>query len=869
MAPPIAPASPLPGRLVLPVLSLTAGIATAGWLELPPATTIIPPLAVLLWLLVIILRPLLLRLIPASLTWVNFRRWPTWPPALPRSPYLFTLLLLIFFSAGYNLARPQLTLPPTPSHLYNQLTSHQQLKATGQDSHDVVLVGVAQELPRQNGERTRLVLAAEELHRSAGATATHGLVQLTVNGPLEQEIKPGDRLMVRAQIGPVRAFAVPGAFDYRQFLAHRGIHLSGWLANPLQLAQINEPAPESFRHRLTYLPERLRTRASELLNRHLAAEENLPVLRALLIGDRSGIEAATLEAFKAGGAMHLLAISGMHLGLIALLSMAAAEWLLKRSSYLLQTIHVRKAALLLALVPIIGYALITGLQPPALRALIMTLVFMAAVLSDRQWCSLNNLALAAIIILALDPTALFGASFQLSFAATAGIIMLAPALQDRYQATTTAGRQLLFWVITSLLVSTVATLVTAPLAMYHFHRVSLLSPLTTLLATPLIFFWTLPLALVGLFLAAVSESALLTGLAELLLTAASRGLDLTVSLTVWLAELPGSFFYLAPPSTAEFLCWGILLMTLALARRHAAFPVAAAMMALLLVLLPVYHQWQRQQEPNSRVSFIEVGHGKATVVEMPGNRNFLVDGGGPATLSTDVGEQLIAPFLRQRRIKRLEAVVISHPHADHFNGIPFLLQHFRPQVLWINGRPDGSREYRALLALAEELGIEVRIPEESGQVLAGQATNNATQPVIMKNVADFHLQGPTDFNPPLADPVNDQSLIISYRHGEISFLLPGDIGMEQERRLAAEHGDRFRFRVLAASHHGRRSSMAPEFIRITDPDYIIVSDNEQRVDQQRLNSWQQQGYAVMTTGRYGTVICTTDGTKLQCRPSRH
>ncbi len=865
------PTAPLRGHLILPALALAAGIATANRLALPTAVAIIPPFMALLIFVGLTLRStgfFLRRLArhyhgaPEALS----QLWKVKPARL-----LALLLLPIFFLAGYNLAWPQLTPPSSPTHLYNLLASHKAGEPAAMANHDVVLTGVVQELPRQSGDRYRLVLAADELHRPGEKIPAHGLIQLTLNGRPNSQLQPGDSLIARARAGPVRSFAVPGAFDYQKFLAHRGIHVSGWVASPIQLAHLREPATESIGHRLTYLPERLRHGAGQLLDRYLAEEKNLPVLRALLIGDRSGIEADTMEAFKAGGAMHLLAISGMHLGLIALLSIAALEWLLKRSPNLMQTIYVRKAALLLALFPIIGYALITGLQPPAMRALIMTLVFIAAVLCNRQWCNLNNLALAALIILVLEPPALFGASFQLSFAATAGIIMLAPALHSQYQAATTLPRRLIFWIMTSLLVSTVATLVTAPLAMHHFHRVSLLSPLTTLLATPLLFFWTLPLALSGLLLAAISELPALTATAGVLLTAAVRGLDATVALTTRLAELPYSFFYLSPPSMAEFFCWGVLFAALALIRRHMIFPATAAVMVLLLLLLPVHKQWQRLQEDHSRVSFIEVGHGNATVVELPGNRTVLVDGGGPGTLSTNVGEQLIAPFLRRQRIRNLEAVVISHPHADHYNGIGFLLRHFQPQTLWINGRSQAAAaDYQNLLDLAEELDITVEVPDKSGELLVTAPKNdNGDRVVRLKNFADFHLRAPADFNPPLPDPVNDQSLVIGYRHGNFSFLLPGDIGMDQERRLIEQYGDNFRHQVLAASHHGRWTSMAPEFISATDPDYIVVSDNEQRVDRQRLSTWQKRGHTVLTTGRHGTIICTTNGRHLQCRPTRH
>jgi competence protein ComEC len=904
---------PLAGRFLPLSLALATGIAIAPHLQVSAqATAMLLVTAGLAALWLLLRQGNSNRTGPVARPW-NLLPWRFLPAPINLAAWL---LLPIFILAGHQLVASHHAPPSSPDHVQNLLLANEPgYKAAGtveplpprpdlspaeqptpppssnpqgadfpadsgqtsltdtslrqgpgllQEHHDVVLVGILAEMPRRSGARTRLILEVEELRLPAGNSLARGLVQLTVNGGLTEDIRPGERLMVRTRLGPVRSFAVPGAFDYQKFLAHRGIWLSGWVADPIQIIKVRTDKTGFSGFQLRYLPERLRTGADALLEQHLTGHQALPVLKALLIGDRGGIAPATLEIFKAGGAMHLLAISGMHLGLIALMSIAAAEWLLKRSPRLLLALHVRKAALLLALLPIMAYALITGLQPPAMRALIMILVFIGAVLCNRQWCSLNNLGLAALIILVMDPPALFGASFQLSFAATAGILMLAPRLQDRYRDTQGIGRKIMFWILASLLVSTVATLVTAPLAMHHFHRVALLSPITTLLATPLIFFWTMPLALTGLALAALGLPGMIT-MAGLLLTAATWGLDATVAITAKLAALPFSFFYLAPPSGLEFLAWLGLFGALALHRRHRAFLFAAPAMALLLLLLPLHEQWQRQREPNSRISFIEVGHGAATVVEMPGNRTVLVDGGGPATLSTDVGEQLIAPFLRQRRIRRLEAVVISHPHADHYNGMPFLLRNFRPRTLWINGHSGNAADYDKLLELAYDLDIEIKVPEAGELLLPAEATPSR---VKLKNRADFHLRDLAEFNPPLADPLNDQSLVISYRHDDIAVLLPGDIGVGQERRLVADQGSHLSHQVLAASHHGRWTSMAPEFVAAINPDYLVVSDNEHRVDNQRIKSWQQLGIEVLTSGRHGTISCTTDGRHLECRGQR-
>ena len=860
------PARPgLHGPFVSLSLALGLGITAAPHFSLPLPLELS---LVLLWAALFIFSPVLFN-------------------TTPKKKWAICWLLPLFFLAGADLARPLLLPPAEPDHLYQLL-----LKRELKQRHDLVLAGTLHELPRRSsGGRTRLILAVDELLLPNEARRTKGLVQLTLNGELPGGIRPGDELLIRARVGKVRAFKVPGAFDYRKFLAQRGIWLSGWISNPLQISKIVSPPGQKADApaRLSYLPERVRAKAGEIIDSLLLQHPSRPMLRALIIGDRSEIERETMEAFKAGGAMHLLAISGMHLGIIALMSIAVIEWLLKRSTRIILRLHVRKLALPAALVPIFAYALITGLQPPAVRSLIMILVFAGAVLCNRQWCSLNNLGLAALIILVLDPPALFGASFQLSFAATAGIILLVPNLPLRHESGTSPGRKIARWILAGLMVSCVATLVTAPFAIHHFHRLSLLSPITTLIASPPIFFGTLPPALLGLITAA---SGLPGGedAASLLFTMAAEVNSVTVAMVSTLSKLPLSSFYLSPTTVSEFIVWALLFAVLAGVNRSGGsfsdLPLqaisrppwgkrlptvlAVALPVILLFLLPWQRQWQRQRDHLSRISFIEVGHGKSTVLELPGNRTFLIDGGGPSTISEGVGAQLIAPFLRHRGIKRLEGVVVSHPHADHYNGIPFILRHFRPRKLWINGLGQEDGEYGALLKLAKKFSVQVEVPQK-GELLFFHPPppGNGDNPgpggeISLQNLAGFHLKEPVDSRPPPVDPSNDRGLVIGYRHGEISFLFPGDIGMGQERVLLGQIEGSPHHQVLEASHHGRWTSMSDLFTRAVSPRYLIISDDQRRVDMERVLHWRRQGATVFTTGEHGTITCITNGRELQC-----
>ncbi len=827
-----------PDRLLPVTLALGAGILSAGLLP-----RVLPNLA----------GGLLITLLAGGALLLAPRR--------PK-PAAF-LLLPLFFLAGYLLAIPALAPPSDPAHLYKLLATSEsggQSPAPENTTRDVVLMGRLAQLPRLEQDRSVLLLAAEELHRPGQTPRpAHGLVRLAIGGPLPEPLMPGDRFMIRAEVGPVHSFRVPGAFDYRQFLALHQIWLSGWAKSPQQVTAIQEPAEAAGLQPFPpHWPERLRAKAARFLETHLEGDP-LALLKALIIGDKSGISRPVLENFQNAGGMHLLAISGLHLGLVALLATTIFIWLLKRFPRLMLRLPVRKPALILALLPVAGYALITGLNPPAMRALIMILVFMAAIIRDRQWCSLNNVAIAALIILVMDPAALFTASFQLSFAATAGIILFLPQLHQRLAMVADPDHRrfravMINWLTSALLVSLVATLTTAPLVLYHFQRLSLLSPLTTLLLTPLLGAWILPLALFALAVSVIAPS-----LAAWLLIAAAWGAEAVLALTAQIARLPFASFYLPPPTPLELTIALALLIALALARDRPSTRIGALILALLLIALPSHDLWQRRRNPETTVSILDIGQGSATVVQLPHHLALLVDSGGAASVRFDPGESLIGPFLHGQRITRLAALVISHPDADHYNGAPFLLRHFRPETLWINGRAGGGRAYEELLELADRLNIPIKIPE-AGQILL----ESGAAKVI--NLADFHLEE-TSGESAGADPSNAQSLVTRVEHQEISWLLPGDIPMRQEQRLIEQRPD-MAHTVLLVPHHGSWTSSSPQLLAAVAPSYLVLSADRRRTEWERVRQWRAQGLNVLTTAESGTISFTTNGRELAVKGGR-
>lgn len=635
------------------------------------------------------------------------------------SKIAFALLILLFFGLGILYTRPFLFPPVNPDHIHNQLTKTQ--KAS--------LIGILAETPKISGYKTKLVMRVEQFlpANSKKFTSSTGLVKLTLNGRLPRDLLPGQRFMVRAKLSKIRNFNTPGAFNFRQHYANKSIWITGWIRSSAEVIKVEQIQPPSLLERLRSLPERARYQVSRFINNTAMSPQNKGLYKALLIGDRSEISPEILEYFKKTGCFHLLAISGMHIGMLAFLITASLGWLLKRSSWLLLHSHVRKIAVTVSLLPLICYASITGFQPPVVRALIMSIVFIMAILLNSQWSIPTNIAIAALLILLFNPASLYSVSFQLSFAAVCAIALFIPRIRPYWRTKSPQpsrsfhfGTKVNRWVLASLVISVAAMSGTAPLLLYYFNRISLLSPISTLFVAPLLCFWTLPLGLFALFML-----PLFPQLAQYFLQAGAWGLTGTVQLIKFLAGFEFVDFWLPTPSIPEIFCYFTLLYVIPFWCYKRVAVTLSTIAVLLLVSMPVTQAIQKHNSSQTEVTFLDVGTGNSCLLELPQGHTILINGGGPHSDRFDVGEWIIAPFLWKKRIDELDALVITQPLADHYNGLSFILERFKPPVVWINGTPSpDDRRYGKLLNQAEQLGLTVKkLPEPDGIIFQTEETS--------------------------------------------------------------------------------------------------------------------------------------------------
>jgi competence protein ComEC len=355
------------------------------------------------------------------------------------------------------------------------------------------MIGTVDSQPEQFADRTRFVLKAESIARKSRSHKITGMVRVTVRGRVSS-LSLGDQVSCLVRLKEIRNFNNPGSFDYRRYLAFQNIFASASVSPKSFVVELRREKNSPFSQGMA----RSRGAVSALVERGTSKrpKEVQGVMKALLTGDRSALSQETRDIFSRIGTAHLLAISGLHVGIVATMAFWFFRLLLGRSERVLLAAWATKGAALLSLFPVLFYGLLAGMSPSTQRAVVMVAVLMMGLLFERERDSINTLAIAALVILIVRPPALFTISFQLSFTAVLSILYMLDrvsfVIQLKRRPATLIKRVALF-----LCASASAILGTFPIALYYFNQVSLVGILTNCFMVPLIGFIVVPLGLLS------------------------------------------------------------------------------------------------------------------------------------------------------------------------------------------------------------------------------------------------------------------------------------------------------------------------------------------------------------------------------------
>ncbi len=661
-------------------------------------------------------------------------------------------------------------------------------------------------------------------------------------------LQPGERIRFPARLRSFRNFGNPGRYDYTGAMKLKGITCAAAVSDGRRIVPMGRGDPGPWRGFM----EAMRRPLRDGFERNLSPPQ-CALFRALILGERQAIDYRSREAFNRSGLGHMLAVSGLHIGLVAWVSFALFRWILSRSYRLSLQVDVRKLAAGLACVPVVGYACLAGLHVSTQRAMIMALVFLFSMILGREKEVWSSLALAALLILALTPDALFSISFQLSFAAVIGILWLTPPILKRIPVhpPVDGGRASLWNRITMHLAGLTAlnlsaTLFLLPVIMHYFHRVSLVTVPANLTVVPILGLVVIPS---GLIFAAVLPFSMQA--AAFFLLPGIWGLHALTTLVRFWSGLPWSSLWVFTPTLLEIcLFYGLIFFLFFLRRR--TWAVAGLGLFLLIAFADAgYWIYRVRFNRDLRVTFLDVGQGSAALVEFPNGRKMMVDGGGFPGGRFDVGRMVVAPYLWRLKVLRVDYLVLSHPQADHMNGLRFIARVFHPREFWYNGDTAETAPFRELMALVESTGVRVRRPID----LQGGTKINGVRVEVLHPPPEGYFPGSPDRSP----GINNNSLVLRISFRGTSFLLPGDLEHEGEAALLARNGKAIKSDVLLVPHHGSRGSSSPQFLRAVRPRVCVISCGAGNYfgfpHEQTLRRLKAAGCRILRTDRSGAIRC--------------
>lgn len=753
--------------------------------------------------------------------------------------YVLMLLPVCTLLVGYLHGLAHFQLPASNQHIYNLV----------QTSSEVILTGNVKEMVSYDGKMSKAVLELSSLRRKDQEIhqPTHGLVRLSILGKWPAEILPGDQLVVRANLKRPRSFHTPGAFDYARFLAQKDIWITGFIPSPLFIKKLN--SNNSLTQKYKYFPEKVRTHITTFLDHNLEPRF-ASIYRALLVGDRSSVSSSDLELFKASGTFHILAISGLHIAVIATLLYFIFYWLLSRSEYLLLHFPVRKIVAVLTIPILFGYALLAGMNSPVTRAVIMSSIVLIALCTDRKKSPAPLVAAAAGIILIFEPQQLFTVSFQLSFSAIIGILFILPILQkiilgqDDPEHKATPFTIAYKYTLSALLVSVTATLATAPIIISTFNRISTIGPLANLILEPLICLWCLPAGIIALPFMLLSPET-----ANLFLHFGSYGISAALFVAELLTAFPLASIFLPDPSSFSFIVFYLFLIYLWVSgfainikyRKKTAFIFLPGLL-LFILIFSVFSSTSNRQRP--KISFIDVGQGSSTLIES-GDKTVLIDGGGSSYSHRSVGETVIAPFLWDKGLRTIDTIIITHPDSDHYNGLGYILDHFSPRLIWVRDLHGHDHNYKTFIGRAQKKGVNVTIPE-AGDILH-------EDDIILQCLTNLKDQ---KFKNTRSGGSANSGLILKGCLKGHCFLFPGDINTSMEEFLL-QQGVSLKADTLLSAHHGSKTSNSTKFLTAVSPQHTIVSAATSKrgyfPHQSFLDKCKAQNIEVLNTSQDGTI----------------
>ncbi|MBN2340790.1 MAG: DNA internalization-related competence protein ComEC/Rec2 [Deltaproteobacteria bacterium] len=624
---------------------------------------------------------------------------------------------------------------------------------------------------------------------------------------------PGDTISFAAFAQLNRSYA-----KSRESVRSPNTFLKGFVPDACQIAVID--TPNAF-HRWI---QRERQKIASFFSHHLSPQ-TAGIAIALTIGERTHLKTDRKNQFQRTGIAHLLAVSGLHLGIWALFSYGVLRFFLVRIYPLAAATDPSRYCAALTIPIIVLYVFLSGAHPPVIRAAVMYLAILVAGIVRMQSTPFQTLLLAAALILSTDPTLIANAGFQLSFISVAGFLYflkrrdesLPISVATPYVEQTGVASPLMrilhrlrdsLFAVTR--VSFLATLITSPFLAVHFQRVPLLAPAINVICVPLVTIVLMPLLM-------LTTAAILIFPPAAALTAPLCDTAIRWFICLISTIDPMAFVFFTPTTLLQA---GVTLTSTALlciiGKKISSKKIRWALFIATGAggVLCYYQSVNITTVPDDALifDFLDMGQGDATVVTFPNGEHWLIDGGG--TAQRDIGRDHLVPSLQSLGISTLDKVILTHPDPDHLMGIPAVLQQISVRELWDNGQGLDEPTHPAYSEM-RKIAHRKKIPIKRGGSICGPHQVGRVLVTVLHPCFSHRT-----YAPELS--FNDNSIVLHFQYHRHTVLLPGDLSFEGEQHLLKSTSN-LSAAVLKLGHHGSGGATSIAFLQAVQPKHAVAS----------------------------------------------
>lgn len=601
----------------------------------------------------------------------------------------------------------------------------------------------------------------------------------------EISLEYGDKLQISGEYQePNKARNYKG-FDYKNYLKINKIY--GIIRVDLYTNIIikHQKNLSNFKLLIHKIREKLKQNIQELLTK-----ETYALGIGILIGDNSRINEKIVEDFKNSNLSHMLAVSGAHINYVVLT--VSILFTKKRAGI--------KAQRVVTIMMMLFFMELTQMTSSVVRAGISCIIYMLASLLYRKADVINAMAISILLILLNNPFKLFDIGFQLSYAGTLGIILFCKLINIPIK------NKLLKYLKDSIIISISANIFIIPIMMYQFNTISLTFILSNLLAGPLLGI-SIILEIIVLLISfmSINIAAIPAKVLNILLI-------LIINIANWFSNIEISKIYVITPQIISIVAYYLICAAIILKQKNRKIIVIIMLTVLIINLFPT--------PKKLRINFIDVGQGDSTLIRTETNKVILIDSGGStASSSFDVGNKVLLPYLLDRKIKKIDFIIVSHFDADHCQAFETVIDNINVRKVVVCKQSMITQEYLNIINKCKKKNIKIIVVERGDKLKIDKRT-------------EFEILHPGErFLDDGKGGLNANAIVCKMNYklniGKIfSILFTGDIEVEAEKELEQVYGKKLKADILKIAHHGSKTSSREEFIKLVSPKIALIGVGE-------------------------------------------